>query len=180
MRWPACPVSVSIDAAEQANEPDSYRVRVSCYSCEQEADLATGPAAEQVYVGQHWRVVHAMHCPVPGWLIVLPRRHTTAISQHTPAEAAELGRLLVAVSGAIEEYIGCAKTYVAQFAEAHGFAHTHFHVIPRPDDLSLDRLGPAVFAYLSGPEAEHLPLEQRNAIAVALRPLIVARLGPIG
>lgn len=151
-------------------------IQVSCYSCEQEAGLATGPEAERVYLGQYWRVAHAMQCPIPGWLIVLPRRHTTAISEHTPAEAAELGRLLVATSAAIEQQLHCPKTYVAQFAEARGFAHTHFHVIPRTEQLPAEYLGPAVFGYLNRPESEHLSLEDRNTLAVALRPLIAAQL----
>lgn len=117
-----------------------------------------------------------MHCALAGWLIVLPRRHTTAISDHTAAEATELGPMLVAVSAAVEQYTGCTKTYVAQFAEAEGFAHTHFHVIPRPAELAPELLGPGIFGYLTRPESEQLSIDARNAIARTVRPLIAARL----
>lgn len=149
---------------------------MECYSCRHEAALADAPEAEKVYLGAHWRVVHAMRCALPGWLIVLPRRHTESIAEHTAAEAAELGRLLVAVSAAQQEYLGCAKTYVAQFAEAAGFAHTHFHVVPRPAGLDPGLVGPGVFDYLTRPEREHVPLAERNRISLALRPLIAAGL----
>lgn len=123
------------------------------------------PDAEQLYLAEHWRVVHAMRCALPGWLIVLPRRHTTAISQHCPAEAAELGSLLLAVSGAIEEYTGCRKTYVAQFAEADGFEHVHFHVIPRPADLAPELIGPGA----DRPRHLRLPDPAGIRTAVAVR-----------
>jgi len=148
---------------------------MDCYSCRWELDLPAAPEAEKVYVGSYWRVVHATRCPVPGWLIVLPRRHTTSIAEHTGAEAAELGQLLVATSAAIQAHTGCAKTYVAQFAEAAGFSHTHFHVIPRSAELAADRIGPAVFSYLQSPDADHLPPGRRNELALALRPLIAAQ-----
>lgn len=138
--------------------------------------LAEAPDAEQVFLTADWRVVHATRCALAGWLVVLPRRHTTAISEHTAAEAQQLGRLLVAVSAAIEEHTGCSKTYVAQFAEAAGFEHTHFHVIPRSADLPPDLVGPRIFDYLARPEAEQLSLHERNEHARALRPLITARM----
>lgn len=146
-----------------------------CYSCAQEQQLADTPDAERIWVGEHWRVAHCIRCALPGWLVLLPRRHTTAVSQHTAQEAAELGVLLVAASAAIEELTGCPKTYVCQFAEAEGFAHTHFHVIPRAADLPSDRVGPGVFAYLAGPESEQLSDAERDQLARRLRP-IFARL----
>jgi diadenosine tetraphosphate (Ap4A) HIT family hydrolase len=67
-----------------------------------------------------------------GWLVVLPRRHVLALDEMSHAEAAALGPLLRAVTAALREVTGCAKTYVALFAEAEGFGHVHFHVVPAP------------------------------------------------
>jgi diadenosine tetraphosphate (Ap4A) HIT family hydrolase len=91
------------------------------------ADL---PPRDRVYVGPRWRVAHAFGTSLPGWLVVLPRRHVTALVELTPSEAADLGPLLREVSSALCRVTGCEKTYVALFAEAEGFSHVHFHVIP--------------------------------------------------
>jgi diadenosine tetraphosphate (Ap4A) HIT family hydrolase len=149
----------------------------SCYSCEQEAHLATTTDSERVWVGTHWRVAHAIGCALPGWLVVLPRRHTTAIAAHTAVEAAELGAILVASSQALHRVTGCTKTYVAQFAEAAGFSHTHFHVIPRPADLPDEHIGPGVFWYLDRSSAEEVSPADRDALARRLRSAMADALG---
>ena len=141
----------------------------SCYSCDGERTLDGLPERERVWIGEHWRVAHAFGTSLPGWLVVVPRRHTTRIAEHTAEEAAELGALLVACSQALESVTGCAKTYVAQFAEAEGFSHVHFHVMPRPSDLPPDRRGPAVFGYLAGPEGDWVGEPERDELSRRLR-----------
>lgn len=100
----------------------------ACFSCNnsERPDL---PARERIYIGPGWRVAHAFGTALPGWMVLLPRRHVTALDELTAAEAEELGPLLRAVTWALREVTGCDKTYVALFAEAEGFAHVHFHVI---------------------------------------------------
>jgi diadenosine tetraphosphate (Ap4A) HIT family hydrolase len=142
---------------------------VSCYSCDVEGDLDAAPDRERVWVGEHWRVGHAFGSALPGWLVVVPRRHTTRIAEHTPEEAGELGLLLLAASRALETVTGCVKTYVAQFAEAEGFSHVHFHVVPRPPDLPVDRRGPGVFAYLGADETNAIGETERDQLAISLR-----------
>ena len=96
----------------------------TCFSCgnNERADLAP---RERIYVGPGWRVAHAFGTALPGWLVLLPRRHVTALDELTTAEAEELGPLLRALTRALREATGCDKTYVALFAEAEGFAHVH-------------------------------------------------------
>jgi diadenosine tetraphosphate (Ap4A) HIT family hydrolase len=151
-----------------------YRQVTGCYTCEREAHLDTAADSERVWLGTHWRVAHAIGCAMPGWLVVLPRRHTTAIADHTAAEAAELGAILVASSQALHQVTGAQKTYVAQFAEAAGFAHTHFHVIPRPPDLPAEHVGPGVFWYLGRPSSEEVSPADRDELARRLRAAITA------
>jgi diadenosine tetraphosphate (Ap4A) HIT family hydrolase len=115
-----------------------------------------------------WRVAHAFGTRLPGWLVVLPRRHVTALDQLTSAEQAELGPLLAAVTAALRDIIQCSKTYVAMFAEAEGFEHIHFHVIPRKDDLDPAFRGPFVFTLLGGDTATQVPEQIRDQIASKL------------
>lgn len=118
-----------------------------CYVCGVNA-MPDPPRSEVVVDDDHWRVAHAFGTSVPGWLVVVPRRHVVALSELTAEEAAQLGPLLVRLTEALQEVLGCEKTYVALFAEAEGFSHVHFHVVPRMADLDPSRRGPSVFQLL--------------------------------
>lgn len=138
-----------------------------------EARFDTLPPRERIASDDHWRVAHATGTSLPGWLVLLPRRHITAVHDLTDAEAATLGTWQVRLSRALRDVTGCDKTYVVQFAEAEGFSHVHFHIVPRMAELPQEQRGPGVFAWLRAPEPEHVTAEQADRMALALR----ARLG---
>jgi diadenosine tetraphosphate (Ap4A) HIT family hydrolase len=140
---------------------------VSCYTCEQESLGDRLPARELVAADQHWRVAHATGSSLPGWLVLVPRRHVTSLADLTDAEAAALGPWQVRVSRALREVTGCVKTYVMQFAEAPGFEHVHLHLVPRAADQPDNRRGPQVFGYLSDPAAA-LPDAELDAICTTI------------
>jgi len=133
-----------------------------------------------VFVGPRWRVAHAFGTSLPGWLVVLPNRHVVALDELTQAEAADLGPLLRDVSAALREVVHCDKTYVALFAEAAGFQHIHFHVIPRQAGLAAGLRGPDVFGLLGGDPAGHVPDELRDQIAVDVARALSALPGRAG
>ena len=99
---------------------------------------------------------------------MLPRRHVTALDQLTAEEAADLGPLLRALTAALREVLGCSKTYVALFAEAEGFAHVHFHVMPRQPDLDPGLRGPYVFSLLGGDPASHVSAQVMDEVAISV------------
>lgn len=136
-----------------------------CYACDHDPAVATVPLWERIDVSERWLVAHAFNSSLPGWLVVLPRRHVLTVADLTEAEATELGSLLRRVSRALVEVTGCVKTYVALFAEAEGFAHLHAHVVPRHADQPADRHGPQVFAYLGAPPGERFEGPDRNDLA---------------
>ncbi len=148
---------------------------IGCYSCRMNAAGADLPPRERVYDDGRWRVAHALSSTLPGWLVVLPKRHITSLAELTPAEAAALGPLLRRLSAALAEVTGCAKTYVALFAEAEGFEHLHFHVVPRVPDLPADRRGPGIFAYLAKEESDWLPEPERDRLAAAVSTVMTER-----
>ena len=118
-----------------------------------------------MYLDAHWRVAHAFGTAQPGWLVVLPRRHVLALDELSHAEAAALGPLLRAVTAALREVTGCARTYVALFAEAEGFGHVHFHVVPRHAGLDPHLRGPRVFTLLGGDPARHVAGSDMDQLA---------------
>jgi diadenosine tetraphosphate (Ap4A) HIT family hydrolase len=142
---------------------------MDCYACDSNDRFEALPARERVAVDDHWRVAHAIDTALLGWLVLVPRRHVTAVADLTDAEAADLGTWQVRLSRALRAVTGCVKTYVVQFAEKEGFDHVHFHVIPRMSDLPHDRRGPRVFRYLEPPPDHRVHAEHMDHLAHALR-----------
>jgi diadenosine tetraphosphate (Ap4A) HIT family hydrolase len=141
----------------------------ACYSCDQEQQFDQLDPRERIGADDHWRVAHCIGTALPGWLVLLPRRHLTSIAELTDAEAARLGSWQVRLSRALQAMTGCTKTYVVAFGEAEGFSHVHFHIIPRTADLPDDTRGPEVFTFLRRPESEQVTTSTMNDIAITIR-----------
>jgi diadenosine tetraphosphate (Ap4A) HIT family hydrolase len=128
----------------------------------------SGPS-NAIWVSDGWRVAHSFNSALLGWLVVVPRRHVESIHELSDDESVELGQLLQQTSKALVEVLGCQKTYVMMFAEAAGFNHVHFHVVPRAHDLDADHRGSSIFEYLKRPESEWIPLAAQDELALMLR-----------
>jgi diadenosine tetraphosphate (Ap4A) HIT family hydrolase len=136
-------------------------------------DAGEAPPWDAIYRGAFWDVVHSYNTSLPGWLVLVARRHVAALDELTDEEAVELGLLIRRVSVALKAVTGCVKTYVIQFAEAAEHPHVHFHVVPRRVDTPEDRRSLGVFGYLGVPEAERVSEETMNAIAAAVREMLL-------
>lgn len=141
---------------------------MDCFTCRQTSAGTTLPPRERIAEDDHWRVAHSFDSALPGWLVLLPRRHVTAIADLTDAEAATLGTWQVRLSRALREVTGCVKTYVIQMAERNGFAHVHFHIVPRMADLPPDHRGPQIFRYLAQPSLAQVPDDEKDRLARAI------------
>src|SRR3954453_5492622 len=139
----------------------------ACFNCEQGANLDGLAIRDRVYVGPHWRIVHAWSA-LPGWLVLISRRHVLGLAELSPDEAAALGQLLRAASAALCTVVGCEKTYVVLYAEVAGFDHLHFPIVPRMPDLDPAYRGGGVFQLLKRPESEWVPTEERDRLATAI------------
>jgi diadenosine tetraphosphate (Ap4A) HIT family hydrolase len=141
-----------------------------CYTCVQDAGLRAGqsPLREHIATDELWRVAHAFGSAIPGWLVLVPRRHVTSLAELTDAEAAFLGSWQVRLSRALQAVLGCQKTYVAQFAEAEGFSHVHFHIVPRHADLTKELRGPRIFQLLSPADRPTVSEQQVDEVSAAL------------
>lgn len=148
-----------------------------CMTCSLVArrDAGGAPRWDRILRTDRWDVVHAFGTSLEGWLVLVVRRHITAVSELTDLEAAELGPLVKQVSAAVQDVMGCDKTYVVQFAEAAQHPHVHVHVIPRPRDLPEEHQGPRVFSLLGVPDHEAVPGARMDEIAAQ----IAARLSSI-
>lgn len=144
-----------------------------CFSCRNTAD-PDAPERERVWRTEHWRVAHATDAALPGWLVVLPVEHATSLDHVSAEAAAELGGLLRALTEALIRVTGCVKTYVMLLAEAEGFSHLHFHVVPRAADLADDLRGPRIFGLLGADEVHRVPDDEQDALAVRIREALAA------
>lgn len=142
---------------------------VNCWVCDNNDRFDALPEWERIAADEYWRVAHAIDTALPGWLVLIPRRHVTSIADLTDAEAADLGAWQVRLSRALGTVTGCMKTYVVQFAEKEGVSHVHFHVVPRMADLPDDRRGGGVFGYLDPSRELRVGDEHKSELTLALR-----------
>jgi diadenosine tetraphosphate (Ap4A) HIT family hydrolase len=148
----------------------------ACRTCELIARRNSGaaPLWDCIYQTPSWDVVHSYDTALPGWLVLVARRHIASLDELTDAEAIELGRLIRRTSVTLKEVTGCIKTYVIQFAESPDHPHVHFHIIPRMADQPEERNGPLIFRYLGVPEEERVSEDVMNAIAAKVRGILQA------
>ncbi len=138
-------------------------------------DSGNAPIWDAIIRTVHWDLVHAYNTSLAGWLVLVVRRHLTAIEQLSDDEAGELGVLLRDVSAAMGQAIGCVKTYVVQFAEAVDHPHVHFHIVPRMADQPEAFKGPNVFRYLGVEESQRISESTMSALALKIRTALATR-----
>lgn len=141
-----------------------------CLTCEMVArrDAGEAPLWDSIHRTDLWDIVHSYNTSLPGWLVLISRRHLVAVDEMTEAEALELGALIRQVSLALKAVTGCQKTYVIQFAEAAEHPHVHFHIVPRMADQPENRKGPQIFGYLGVSDDERVSEAQMNEIGAAV------------
>lgn len=137
-------------------------------------DAGDVPLWDCIRRAQFWDLVHSYNTALPGWLVLVARRHVEAIDELTDDEAIELGRLVRRASIALREVTGCIKTYVIQFAEHEDHPHVHFHIVPRMADQPEDRRSVRVFGYLGVPEEERVSEDRMNEIAARVQSILLS------
>jgi diadenosine tetraphosphate (Ap4A) HIT family hydrolase len=152
-----------------------------CKTCEliSRRDANNAPLWDCIYRTQHWDVVHNYQTSLPGWLVLVVRRHIGSIDELTHEESIELGVLLRQVSLALKEITGCVKTYVIQFAEMAEHQHVHFHLIPRMANQPENRRSTNVFGYSGVSEEERVSEEMMNEIATKAQKILISSLSRI-
>jgi diadenosine tetraphosphate (Ap4A) HIT family hydrolase len=139
---------------------------LTCRSISGEQRISPGPT---IHTGKHWLVEHAYPCALEGWLVIVLKRHASALHELSGEEFAELAPLLERTAHALSSHLQCEKEYIACFGEAPGFNHVHFHVIPKTVDLSPELRGPAVFGLLKPDRHEPVAPDRVRALCERLR-----------
>jgi len=147
-----------------------------CKICELVArrDAGDAPPWDCIWRTRLWDLVHSYNTALPGWLVLVARRHVEAADELSEEESIELGALLRRASLALKQVTGCVKTYVVLFAEQEGHRHVHLHIVPRMADQPEERRGAGAFAYLGRPPEERVPEATMNDIAARIRGALLA------
>jgi diadenosine tetraphosphate (Ap4A) HIT family hydrolase len=122
-----------------------------------------------VHEGTHWLIEHAYPVGLLGWMVIVLRRHAAALHELSPAEFSELGQLQAALIPLLRELRGAEREYVACFAEAEGFRHVHFHVVPVRADFPAHLRGARSLMLLTVEEADAVSAEEIREFCSALR-----------
>lgn len=135
----------------------------TCRAVSNEVVLTNGPRIE---LDDHWRLEHCHPVAVPGWLVLVLRRHARSLHELSDAESASLGRWIAVLPKALHAVTGCELEYVMQFAEGEGFHHVHFHLVARAAEWRSEWKGPLVFSAL-GSDDQSPPMRSRRSWALS-------------
>jgi diadenosine tetraphosphate (Ap4A) HIT family hydrolase len=152
---------VSGDATETTQDS------AECWSCPSLSGARRISPGPFIYEGRYWVVDHAYPTRLPGWLVLVLKRHAEALHDLSAEEMTEMGDLIRRSCLVLRAVTGCQKEYVSLYAEAPHFAHLHVHIIPRAADLPDNLRGPRVFGLLSAESA--VPPEAVRALSEELR-----------
>lgn len=148
----------------------------TCKTCQmtKKRDDGAAPPWDAILRTPGWDLVHSYNSALEGWLVLVTRRHITALAELTDDEAAELGPLIKRVSTALHHITGCEKTYLAQFAEHPDHQHVHVHLVARGADHPPDARGPNVFGLIGDNASLHISEDRMNEIAAELQRVLTA------
>jgi diadenosine tetraphosphate (Ap4A) HIT family hydrolase len=98
-----------------------------------------------VHQSEYFYVIH--HQPpvdIKGWLIIVPGRHIESQTELTREELDELIHLQAKFTSHLKGLLLPERIYWVCFSEV--VRHIHFHLIPRAENLPVERRGPKIFS----------------------------------
>jgi diadenosine tetraphosphate (Ap4A) HIT family hydrolase len=129
----------------------------------------SGPGRlEPLYEDALWHVRAAPSPPgVPGWMMLVSRRHVAGPAHFDDAEARAFGPALRHLERVLEQVTGALRVYTAAMGESS--PHFHAHMVPRTQTMPKDAKGWGVFDLERAAKAGEITvdLEEARRIAVA-------------
>jgi diadenosine tetraphosphate (Ap4A) HIT family hydrolase len=106
--------------------------------------LLYGPAAEPaLYEDALWQVRPASPAGVPGWMMLITKRHVGGPAHFDDHEARVFGLALRHFERVLEQVTGALRIYTAAMGESH--PHFHAHMVPRYAEMPRAAKGWSVF-----------------------------------
>jgi diadenosine tetraphosphate (Ap4A) HIT family hydrolase len=96
-----------------------------------------------LYEDDLWCVRHAEPAGVPGWMLLISKRHVAGPAHFDDREAAVFGGALRHFERVLEQVTGALRIYTAAMGESH--PHFHAHMVPRYATMPRDAKAWSVF-----------------------------------
>jgi diadenosine tetraphosphate (Ap4A) HIT family hydrolase len=128
---------------------------VPCGVC---TSLSGPTAVRPIYEDDLWHVRHADPAGVPGWMLMISRRHVAGPAHFDDKEAASFGPALRHFERILEEVTGALRIYTAAMGES--FPHFHAHMVPRYAKMPNDAKAWSVFDLQRAVMAGEVPIDQ--------------------
>ena len=68
--------------------------------------VADVPVWDSIHMGRFFDVVHAANTSLPGWTMIVLKRHASTLDELTEEESIELGKLIRTVSLSLRHAVG--------------------------------------------------------------------------
>jgi diadenosine tetraphosphate (Ap4A) HIT family hydrolase len=108
------------------------------------ATLSGPDGCEPLYEDELWHVRHsAAPYGVPGWMMLISRRHVGGPAHFNEREAKTFGLVLRHFERQLEEVTGALRIYTAALGESS--RHFHAHMVPRYSEMPKGAIGWGVF-----------------------------------
>ncbi|HJN92385.1 MAG TPA: diadenosine tetraphosphate hydrolase [Dehalococcoidia bacterium] len=102
---------------------------------------------------------------VPGWLMLLSRRHVAGPAHFNDAEAESFGPTLRHLERVLEDVTGALRIYTAAMGES--FPHFHGHMVPRQETMPNDASAWSVFDLYRATQEGEIAIDQAEATRIA-------------
>jgi diadenosine tetraphosphate (Ap4A) HIT family hydrolase len=119
-------------------KPPSFTA--SCGVCQ---SLYGDAPAAAIYEDDLWHVRHAEPAGVPGWMLLITKRHVGGPAHFDDIEARAFGPALRHFERVLEQVTGALRIYTAAMGESH--PHFHAHMVPRYAQMPRDAKAWSVF-----------------------------------
>jgi len=100
-------------------------------------------ASPSLYEDDLWCVRHAEPAGVPGWMLLISKRHVAGLAHFDDREAAAIGPALRHFERVLEQVTGALRIYTAAMGESS--PHFHAHMVPRYPTMPRDAKAWSVF-----------------------------------
>jgi diadenosine tetraphosphate (Ap4A) HIT family hydrolase len=127
----------------------------------------SGPGRlEPLYEDALWHVRPAPSPPgVPGWMMMVSRRHVAGPAHFDDAEARAFGLALRHFERLLEQVTGALRVYTAAMGESS--PHFHAHLVPRTQIMPKDAKGWGVFDLERAAKAGEITVDPEEARRIA-------------
>ncbi len=141
---------------------DPLQTEATCGVCNK---LKAGPAVA-LFENELWHVRAADDpCGVPGWMMLITRRHAPGPADFNATEARSFGPTLCHLQRVLLEVTGALRIYTAAMGESS--PHFHAHMVPRYQTMPKDARAWAVFDLQRAAAAREFPVDDAETARIA-------------